>query len=206
MADYPTCRLTTWADVGRWVDTLEASVRAAGHPPQTVVALTRGGWAPARLLADRLGVKRLLALRTQHWGITATRDGHAELTEGLATPLRGESVLVVDDITDTGESLALAAEHVHALGPDRLETATCLHITQAKFTPTYHAETIERDHWVWVVFPWTYWEDLRTLAGRAYDETQSAAKAHRVLADRCGLKVPRAHVVKALTALHPEID
>jgi hypoxanthine phosphoribosyltransferase len=203
MADYPACRLATWADVDRWVDSLAGAIRDAGHVPETIVALTRGGWAPARLLADRFALKRLLALRTQHWGITATRDGHAELTEGLAGPLRGESVLIVDDITDTGESLSLAAEHVHELGPNRLETATCLHITHAKFVPTYHAETIDRDHWVWVVFPWTYWEDLRTLAARGFDESHSVAKTHRLLAERCGLKVPRNDVARAIREASP---
>ena len=206
MADFPSCRLAQWTDVGHWVDQLAASIRAANRLPDTLVALTRGGWAPARLLADHFGIKRLLALRTQHWGITATPDGHAELTEGLSRGLQGESVLVVDDITDTGESLALAVDHVHGLGPARLESATCLHITHSKFTPTYYAETIDRDHWVWVVFPWTYWEDLRTLAGRGFEETRSVAKTHRLLAERCGLRVPRADVARALAEVRPTND
>ncbi len=119
------------------------------------MGLTRGGWVPARLLCDRLGVTRLVSLRAQHWGVTATRDGAAKVTEGLSGAVRGETVLAVDDITDTGESLLLALEHVRAAGPARLESATLLHIDHAKFVPTYFAETIPRDAWVWVVFPGT---------------------------------------------------
>src|ERR1700688_470952 len=108
MADYPKCRLTTWADAERWTETLAHLIRRSPHPPETIVALTRGGWVPARLLADRLGLKRLVAVRAQHWGVTATPSGRAELTEGLSSPVKGQQVLVVDDITDTGESLELA--------------------------------------------------------------------------------------------------
>jgi hypoxanthine phosphoribosyltransferase len=135
MADYPRCRLTTWADVDRWADTVAAKVRAAGRVPGTIVGLTRGGWVPSRLLADRLGVRRVVSLRLQHWGVTATPSGRAELTEGLSGPVDGQEVLVVDDITDTGESLKLAVADVAAHGARRVESATCLHIAHSEDTP-----------------------------------------------------------------------
>ncbi len=190
MAEYPKCRRTSWHDADRWADSLADRIRASGHNPETLVALTRGGWVPARLLADRLKLKRLVSLRAQHWGVTATPSGAAEITEGLSGPVRGQDVLIVDDITDTGESLSLALEHVQNAGARRVETATCLHITHSKFLPTYVAEEIDRDDWVWVVFPWNYWEDLATLGRRAFDEVHSVPEALRLLKDRAGLEVP----------------
>ncbi|MCI4354868.1 MAG: phosphoribosyltransferase, partial [Thermoplasmata archaeon] len=169
MTEYPRCRRTTWSDADRWADTIAERVRAAERLPETIVALTRGGWVPARLLADRLGVKRLVSLRAQHWGVTATPSGKAELTEGLSGPVRGQHVLVVDDITDTGQSLELATAHVREAGAARVESATCLHISHSQVVPTYFAEEIPREAWVWIVFPWNYWEDLATLAKRALD-------------------------------------
>ena len=198
MADLPRCRRATWADAGRWADRVAEQVRAADAVPATIVGLTRGGWVPARLLSDRLGVKRLVSLRAQHWGVTATPTGAAELTEGLSGRVAGESVLVVDDITDTGESLELAVNAVRAQAPARVESATFLHITHSKFEPTYFAETIPREAWVWVVFPWNYWEDLRALAGRAAEVAHGAEAVRATLAERCGLDVPLADVRKAL--------
>ncbi|HKV89645.1 MAG TPA: phosphoribosyltransferase, partial [Thermoplasmata archaeon] len=61
MADLPKCRRTSWAEADGWADRIDAQVRASGHVPETIVALTRGGWVPARLLADRLGVRRLVS-------------------------------------------------------------------------------------------------------------------------------------------------
>ena len=199
MPELPRCRRTTWQDLERWSDTLADRIRAANAVPDTVVALTRGGWVPARMLADRLGLKRLLALRAQHWGVTARPDGKAEISEGLVHSVRDQRVLVVDDITDTGESLALAVDHVRAMGARTVETAACLHIAHAKFVPTFFAEEIPRDGWVWIVFPWNFWEDLRTLAPQALNEAHGdAAAAHRLLEERCGLTVTRAELDRAL--------
>lgn len=192
MADLPRCRRVGWPEIERWADALAARIRAADRVPTTLVGLTRGGWVPARLLSDRLGVRRIVSLRAQHWGVTATRDGQAVLSEGLSGPVDHDSVLLVDDITDTGESLELAVEHVANAHPSRLETAALLHIGHSKFVPTYYAEEIPRDEWVWIVFPWNYWEDLAALAARARELTPGVEAIRETLRSRCGLDVPRA--------------
>jgi uncharacterized protein len=203
MVELPKCRRASWPEVERWADLVAAKVRAADALPETIVGLTRGGWVPARLLGDRLGVRRLVALRVQHWGVTAARDGQARLTEGLSGDIRGEAVLVVDDITDTGESLRLASEHARSAGPRVLETAALVHIAHAKFVPTYHAEEIPRDAWVWVVFPWNYWEDLTTLAARASEIAPGVEGVGRTLRERCGLDVPTEDLRRVLPSGTP---
>ena len=191
MTDLPRCRRATWSEVDRWADELARKIRDAEAVPEAIVALTRGGWVPGRLLCDRLGVKRLVSLRAQHWGVTATPSGKAELTEGLSAPVADLPVLVVDDITDTGESLALATEHVAESHPSRLESAAFLHIAHSKFVPTYFAEEIPRNAWVWVVFPWNYWEDLASLAARAAAISPGIDAVRQTLARASGLDVPK---------------
>jgi len=190
MVDLPRCRRATWAEADRWADRLAELVRSAHRVPDTLVGLTRGGWVPARMLSDRLGVKRLVSVRAQHWGVTATPDGVASLSEGLSGPVAGEKVLIVDDITDTGESLHLALEHVQAAGPARAETATFLHIPHSKIVPTYYAEEIPRDAWVWIVFPWNYWEDLAALAQKAAQVAPGLEAIRTTLRERSQLDVP----------------
>ncbi|MCI4337581.1 MAG: phosphoribosyltransferase [Thermoplasmata archaeon] len=198
MADLPKCRRTSWAEADSWAETIAQAVRARGHVPETIVALTRGGWVPGRLLADRLGVKRMVSIRLQHWGVTAQPSGKAELTEGLSGPVRGQSVLVVDDITDTGESLALATNAVREAGASRVESAACLHIGHSKFLPDYIGEEIPRDAWVWVVFPWNYWEDVRHLVHQAMAGGLDADQVRAVLRERSGLDLPLDHVARSL--------
>lgn len=194
--ELPRCRRVGWSEVDAWADRLAAAVRAAGAPPETLVGLTRGGWVPARLLSDRLGTKRIVSLRAQHWGVTAMPDGVAQITEPLSGKVAGEDVLVADDITDTGASLRLAVEHVRAAGARRVTSAAFLHIAHAQFVPTYWAEEIPRDRWVWVVFPWNYWEDLGALARRALALGPGRARVRSILAAQCGLDVPDADLAR----------
>lgn len=197
----PRCRITSWPEIERWADRLAAAIRDADRRPGTIVALTRGGWVPARLLSDRLGVRRLLSLRVQHWGVTATRDGRARITERLSGPVRGEEVLLLDDLTDTGDSLDLARRHLAARGPGRLETATFLHMNHSRVRPSYTAEEIPADGWAWIVFPWNYWEDLRSLAARARarsDPAGGVGAVRRMLEAECGWTVPDAELRIAL--------
>jgi len=202
MVDLPRCRAVSWSEADGWADAIERQVRAANRLPETIVGLTRGGWVPARLLADRLGVRRIVSLRAQHWGITATPTGAASLTEGLSGPVKGEWVLVVDDITDTGDSLRLAVDNVRTAGASQVESAAFLHIAHSKFLPTYFGEEIPRDRWVWVVFPWNYWEDLTALARQAADLTPGLTAVRATLREKAGLDVSLADL-KRVAALVP---
>ncbi len=200
--DFPPCRLVSWPEIDRWSDLIAEKVRSASWNPQVIVGLTRGGWVPSRMLADRLGTKHLAALRAQHWGVTATPSGSAELTEELATRLDQKRVLVVDDITDTGQSLQLAVRHVADRGALEVRSATYLHISHSTYMPTYFAEEVARDAWRWFVFPWNYWEDLRTLAGKVRaSDGMPAKEVQRELKERCLLDVPLSHVERALAPL-----
>lgn len=197
MTELPICTLVSWKDIDRWADTLAQEVLSGSGAPETIVGLTRGGWVPSRLLADRLEVKHLAALRAQHWGVTATPNGNAEITEGLTTSVKGRKVLVVDDITDTGESLDLAMEHVRTKEPLTLESATLLHISHSTYVPTYYAEDVPKEKWAWFVFPWNYWEDIRTLVAKARPDGKTPSGVRQLLRDRCRIEVPEEDVLRA---------
>ena len=198
MDELPRCRLADWADVDRCADRLAELIRAQGEPPEVLVGVTRGGWVPTRLLSDRLGTRRVVSLRIQHWGVTATPSGAAEVTEELSGPVQGYRALIVDDIADTGESLHLAQERVARAGARSVATAACLYITHSRLIPTYFAEEIDRNRWVWIVFPWNYWEDLRTLVQRTGAPTPERAAA--LLNERSGVRFPVADIARVFPA------
>jgi hypoxanthine phosphoribosyltransferase len=132
-------------------------VNNSGYKPDMIVGLARGGWVLARVLCDLIGVKDLVSLKVEHWGVTATPDGKATLKYPLNVDLTGKNVLVVDDITDTGESMHVTVEYLKSLKPSEIKTAALRHITSSKFMPDYFGEEIS---WRWVIFPWNFTEDL----------------------------------------------
>ncbi len=107
----------------------------------------------------------------EHWGVTAQPDGKARLIQGLTTDISGRRVLIVDDITDTGESLALAQEHIAEANPQELRSATLLHITHSKVTPDFYEVEVPKEEWAWFIFPWNLHEDLRTIIPKTLDAT-----------------------------------
>jgi hypoxanthine phosphoribosyltransferase len=157
------CRLVTYDDISKWTVDIARQIRARNYRPSVIIGLTRGGWVPARLLCDELGVKKLYAVKTEHWGITANQDGKALLTQELSSDVNEESVLIVDDITDTGESLSLAVSHLKEKEPGEVRTATLLHIAHSKMEPDFYSLMVPNDQWTWFIFPWNLHEDLRTL-------------------------------------------
>ncbi len=166
------CKLVSWSDIEKWTNGVVKKMLDSGFVPDVVIGLTRGGWVPARLICDHLGIKSLYAVKTEHWGITATRTGNAVLAQPLGVDITGKKVLVVDDITDTGQSLKLAIDHIKELGPNVVKSATLLHIDHSMIVPDYYHVHVPKEDWTWFVFPWNFNEDIRTLVKRVFDDSR----------------------------------
>lgn len=166
-------RIVSWSDIEKWCDSIRHKVIDDNFSPDTIIGIARGGLVPARMLSDRMWIKDLLSVKTEHWGITAAKDGEAKLKGTLNGKLTGKNVLLIDDITDTGESLRIATEHVKSQEPQSLKTATMLHINRAGFKPDYYAEEVDQEKWTWFIFPWNVYEDLDNLIGRSLVEPMS---------------------------------
>ncbi|HLF06302.1 MAG TPA: phosphoribosyltransferase [Thermoplasmata archaeon] len=182
------CRLVRWEEIEAWCDDITSRLRQH-RTPDVVIGLTRGGWVPARIICDRLGIKDLFAVKTEHWGITATQDGEARLAQKLPVTVEGKSVLIVDDITDTGKSLALAFNHLMEFKPAQVKSATLLHITHSSFVPDYYSVEVPKEEWTWFIFPWNRREDLRALVGQAAAESDDPKQMRDLLKKNCDLEL-----------------
>lgn len=206
MADAFRCELVTWPTVESWVATVVAKMASDGFVPDIVIGMARGGMVPARLICDHLVIKHLYTVKTEHWGLTATPDGKARLAQALSVDVRGKRVLVVDDITDTGQSLTLARDHIQGLAPKTLKAATMLHIEHSLITPDYFARAVAKDQWTWFIFPWNVREDLRNIVPKALadpmtypDLVDSLAKNFKIAPSEALLKETLAACVGAGT-------
>ncbi len=173
-------KLVSWMDIESWCDSIRHSVMDS-YKPDTIIGIARGGLVPARILSDRMWIKDLLSVKTEHWGITATKDGAASLKSSITSNIEGKRVLLVDDITDTGESLRIASEHVKSLKPGELKTATMLHITRSGFKPDFYAQEVDAKSWTWFIFPWNVYEDLDNLVGRSLVQPLATEELRSVL-------------------------
>lgn len=167
------CEMPTWDEICRLADVTAAKIKKSRWHPDVIVSIARGGLVPARLLSDYLHVKDLIAIKTDHWGLTATKDGQARVSYALNMDLSGKRVLVVDDITDTGQSMELSKKHVLERNPKDVRTATLYHLRNSKYIPDYYG--IERD-WAWMIFPWNAREDKVNIIRKLQQEKPLSRK------------------------------
>jgi hypoxanthine phosphoribosyltransferase len=170
MEDSFDCWLPSWEYLHNTCKKVVKRIKEDNFKPDVVVALSRGGFVPARNICDMLIIKDLVSIKVDHWGITATKDGKARIRYPLNADLSGKKVLVVDDITDTGESMMISLDFIKSLNPDEIRTAAALHIKTSKFVPDYYGEEID---WKWVIFPWNYVEDMCNIIPKVIDESKS---------------------------------
>jgi hypoxanthine phosphoribosyltransferase len=170
----------------------------SGYEPDFVVGLARGGWVLSRVLCDFLGVKDLVSLKVEHWGITATPNGKAQIKYPFEINLTGRLVLVVDDITDTGESMRVATEYVKTLNPKEIRTAALRHITGSGVVPDYFGDEIS---WRWVIFPWNYVEDMCNILPKVLAPGGSLADMKVRLKENYNIDIDEREIKKLLREL-----
>ncbi|MBS7620154.1 phosphoribosyltransferase [Candidatus Bathyarchaeota archaeon] len=178
--------------------TVAKKIRYSNYSPDLIVGLARGGWVLARVLCDLLRVKDLVSLKVEHWGVTATPNGKAKLKYSFQMDLKGKRILVVDDITDTGESMMLAVEHVKTMNPSEVRTATLRHINGSKFTPDYFGDEIT---WRWVIFPWNYVEDMCNILPRVVDKCKNLREIKETLKRDFKIEVEEEKITEILNEL-----
>ncbi len=138
-----------WDDVQGLTETLAQKIVASGFEPDLIVAVSRGGFDPARILCDQLGVRKLASVQLEAY------DGMVKRPEPIIVlPLNAEvaglEVLIADDVSDSGASLLKAKKHIEEKGASSVRVAT-LHIKPwSSFLPDYYAERVD----AWVVYPW----------------------------------------------------
>ena len=95
------------------------------------MAIGRGGYLPARIVSDYLDVYDLASIRIEHYrGVR--RERAARVRYPLTADVAGKRVLLIDDVSDSGDTFAVAIRHLQAHGePAALRTAVLHHISGA---------------------------------------------------------------------------
>ncbi len=152
------CQILSWSSVLRDTKRLSQIIKGSGYAPDIVIAIGRGGYVPARILCDYLTIHDLAAFKAEHWGIAAVQKKKAVIKFPLGANIKNKKVLLVDDITDTGETLRVSLHYLAGLGPKEVRTAVLIHKTCSMVIPDYFLRKIVK--WRWVIFPWHLWEDM----------------------------------------------
>ena len=141
-----------WELFGQATRSLARAVVASGFEPDIVVAVARGGLLPGGALSYALGTKAVGTLNVEFYtGIDTRLPGPVVLPPLLDTDaFHGLRALIVDDVADTGETLALVRE-LMASHCAEARTAVLYAKPHSIVTPDYVWRRTDR----WITFPWS---------------------------------------------------
>ncbi|WP_137845258.1 phosphoribosyltransferase [Microbacterium sp. 2FI] len=142
----------TWEAFGTASRDVARAIVADGFVPEVVVAIARGGLLPAGALAYALGIKNCGAINVEFYtGIGTVLDAPEVLPPALdMSYLDGRRVLLVDDVADSGRTLALAVRLLQERGAE-VRSATIYTKPSTIIQPDY----AWKDTGLWIDFPWS---------------------------------------------------
>lgn len=144
--------ILTWQTYGTAIRDLAQAVADSGYTPDIVLGIARGGLIPAGSVAYALDCKHLFTMNVEFYtGVGTTRDEPTLLPPFLdLAELNDLSVLVVDDVADSGKTLELVArictEHA-----GEVRTAVLYEKPRSILTPDYAWRQTD----LWINFPWS---------------------------------------------------
>lgn len=153
------CELISWNRVVSLANKLAIQIRQDGFQPDIIIAIGRGGYVPARLLADYLDIMNLTSIKVEHYISGAHRLTSATVKYPLNINVSDMNVLVVDDVSDSGDTFAVTMQHISEQStPKAIRTAVLHHKTVSEFIPDYYAAKVIK--WRWLIYPWALVEDI----------------------------------------------
>lgn len=144
--------ILTWEGFSTATDELAHEVADSDFDPEVIIGVARGGMIPAGALTYALGVKLTDAINVEFYtDVAETLPDPILLAPMLdIESIRGRRLLVVDDVVDSGRTLALVLKLLRGFGAD-VRSA----VIYAKPTTIVWPDYIWKKTDQWIVFPWS---------------------------------------------------
>ncbi|WP_432564685.1 phosphoribosyltransferase [Kineococcus sp. SYSU DK003] len=160
----PAREVLTWSVFGEAVRELASTIAADGYRPDVVLGIARGGLPLAAGLAYALDVKETATINVEFYtGVDSRLPEPVVLPPSVdLSELTGRRVLVVDDVADTGRTLAVVVRMCADAGIDARAVVVYRKPT-TRLAPEYAWQETDR----WIEFPWSAQGPVPQVAGRS---------------------------------------
>ncbi|MCI0505018.1 MAG: phosphoribosyltransferase [Gammaproteobacteria bacterium] len=190
------CELVTWEKFNQLARQLGRQIIASGMEIDMIVAIGRGGYMPGRILSDLLGIMNLATFKIEHYQ-GSRKSAQAVIKHPLNADVSAQNVLLVDDVSDSGDTFSVAIEHIRSKGaPKAIHTGALHHKSVSRFVPDYFAEEVKV--WRWIIYPWAVTEDLAVLIQTAQVQSAGIPAIQEKMLMTHGIKPGAAQIEDAL--------
>jgi len=156
----------SWNKLQHLVQSLAQIIQEDNFHPDILIAISRGGFIPARILCDQLGIQKLTCIQIEYYkGINNVKK-EPNLIFPLNADINGLHVLIVDDVSDSGTSMIAAIDHIKNQGAKTVKTSS-IHIKPwTEYIPDYYSEKVDK----WIIYPWEIIESLNELTQKLHQQ------------------------------------
>ncbi len=141
-----------WERYHRMIEQLAVQVHDSGYRFDSLLCLARGGLRVGDVFSRVFDVPLAILATSSYRAAAGTRQGSLDIAEYITCTggeLRG-NLLLVDDLVDTGVTLARVVEHLRARYPAvrDVRTAVLWHKAVSAFAPDYCVEYLADSPWI----------------------------------------------------------
>ena len=158
-----------WDEIYDGCLALADKIKKSGFKPEVIVGVARGGWIPARILSDLLCNTYVASMRVEFYKDIAETAKRPVISQQVSASVIGKKVLVVDDVADTGESLAAVQRDLLKRKASEVKIATIHYKPKSILRPDFYVEETS----AWIVYPHERYEFVRNRAARLKSEGKS---------------------------------
>lgn len=188
MTDKIQCELVSWNQFMNLCRDLAFQIKESGFKPDMIVAIGRGGYLPGRILSDYLDNSNLTSFKIEHYK-SSHKEPEAIVRYPLSANIAGQKILLVDDVSDSGDTYRAALQHLHQCGVAREIRTVALHYkTVSDYVPDYYAKKIVK--WRWLIYPWAVYEDVSGFIKSMSPKPASLDEIERKLKQDYHLTIP----------------
>ncbi len=134
--------------------------------PDTILAIARGGWFPARILSDIYSSKDIpvdiVSITTKFYTTIGKTKSRPILLQQLNQSLFDQRILIVDDVSDSGTTLKFVKGYAEYMGSRYTKIACPFMKPGTKVVPDYYVEEVPND--TWIIFPYES-REMKALQG-----------------------------------------
>ena len=160
-------------------------IRRSGYEPDLLVAISRGGWIPGRVLSDLLENPNIATIKVEHYIDIYKTHAKPEITQPIPIEVKRKRILLVDDIADSGKSLKLVKEHLAEQGAADVKICALYYKPWSIVTPDFSARKTD----AWICFPHEIYETIKKIILRLKGQGKSRKEIEKELV-RTGMKPP----------------
>lgn len=139
----------TWEDIEQLVSKICDDIKKR-YTPNHIISIGRGGMIVSRLISDKLNIKDISLINVKLYKNVGEKNDKIEI-KNYSEFIEKKNVLLVDDISDSGETIEKVIDYLKDRRTNVLRTAVLLIRDSLVRSPSFIGKIIKKE---WVIFPW----------------------------------------------------